>query len=455
MAFKKDFLWGASTSAYQVEGGYNEGGKGASVQDVKKIPDGTPDFKVCSDHYHRYKEDIKLFNELGLKAYRFSIAWTRILPTGDGEVNKEGIDFYNNIINECKKYNIEPIVTMYHFDLPYELDKVGGWSNDKTVDAFEKFAKVLFENYGDRVKYWLTINEQNIMTLMGSVIGTGDSSEIYQDNHRMLLAQAKAMILCHKMLPNAKIGPAPNISAVYPNSNTPEDNLAAQYANVHRNWQFLDACVFGIYNKLALEMIKSQGYKLEISEDDIKILKNAKPDFIAFNYYNTSTVKASQKINDSTKIDQQNMSGVNGFFEQVDNKNLQKTEFGWEVDPVGFRVTLNEIYSRYNLPLMITENGLGAYDKLEDGKVHDDYRIKYLKDHIEQMRRATESGVEILSYNPWSAIDLISTHEGFLKRYGFIYVDRDNESEKTLNRYKKDSFFWYKKVIESNGEELD
>lgn len=448
---KDGFLWGASTSAYQVEGAYNEDGKGLSVQDVKVVPEGTPDFKVCSDHYHRYKEDVALFAEMGLKAYRFSIAWTRIIPNGTGEVNQKGIEFYSNVINECLKYGIEPIVTMYHFDLPYELEKQGGWSNPKTIDAFVEFARVIFEAFGDRVHYWQTINEQNMMILSAGHIGTTDEGEtLYQNNHHMLLAQAKVMILCHEMLEDSKIGPAPNIAIAYPNSSKPEDTLAAQYFNAVRNWIYLDAAVYGRYNTLALDYIKKSGYELNYTEEDLDTLKQAKPDFIAINYYNTFTVKYNS---DETR---ENINpSFPKFCEQVRNENLGTTEFNWEVDPLGFRNTLNEVYSRYALPIIITENGLGAYDKVEeDGSINDDYRIDYLRDHISALEDAVESGVEVIGYNPWSVMDLISTHEGFLKRYGFIYVNRDNESEKDLARIKKKSFYWYKKVIETNGEDL-
>lgn len=451
--FKDDFLWSASTSAYQIEGAYNEDGKGLSVQDVKEIIKGTPDFKICSDHYHRYKEDVKLLSELGLKAYRFSIAWTRIIPNGIGEVNQKGIEFYSNLINELLKYNIVPIITMYHFDLPYELEKIGGWSNRKTIDAFVEFARVLFENFGDRVKYWLTINEQNMMILHSQAIsGKEDVLDKYQQNHHMLIAQAKAMNLCHEMLKEAKIGPAPNIAVIYPKTCKPEDNLAAQYANVHRNWLYLDAYVFGKYNHLALKYIKDKGYELKIEDGDYEILKQSKPDFIAINYYNTMTV--SKTLNENLdKLD--NALVEENFYATSLNENLKITQFGWEVDPMGFEITLNEVYSRYKLPILVTENGLGACDKLEENnEIHDDYRIEYLKEHIESMKRAYDSGVEIIGYSPWSAIDLISTHQGFEKRYGFIYVNRNNEDIKDLARYKKDSFYWYKKVIETNGENL-
>lgn len=462
--FPKNFLWGASTSAYQVEGAYNEDGKGLSVQDTKKVLEGTPDFKVSSDHYHHYKEDIALFAEMGFKAYRFSIAWTRIIPNGVGKVNKKGIEFYNNLINELLAHNIEPIVTMYHFDLPDALQKKGGWSNRETIDAFVNYSKVLFENFGDRVKYWLTINEQNMMILHGAAIGTVNPGEeniqkaLYQQNHHMLLAQAQTMKLCHKMCPDAKIGPAPNISEVYPATSKPEDVLAAQNLNAIRNWLYLDMAVYGRYNSTAWSYMIEKGIEPTIQEGDMDILKGANPDFIAFNYYCTATA-AESKIGDteihSGEGDQQIQVGEMGVYKGASNPNLEKTEFGWEIDPVGFRTTLRSIYERYNLPLIVTENGLGAYDKVEeDNTINDDYRIDYLRKHIEQARLAITDGVELLGYCPWSAIDLISTHQGFKKRYGFIYVNRDEFDLKDLRRIRKKSFFWYKNVIKTNGEEI-
>ncbi|QCX33906.1 glycoside hydrolase family 1 protein [Caloramator sp. E03] len=461
--FPKDFLWGASTSAYQVEGAYNEDGKGMSVIDMGKHPEGTTDFKVASDHYHHYKEDIALFAEMGFKAYRFSIAWTRIFPEGTGEVNPKGIAFYNDLINELISHNIEPIVTMYHFDLPYALQQKGGWSNRETIDAFENYARTLFLNFGDRVKYWLTINEQNMMILHGAAIGIVDKNvkniekELYQQNHNMFLAQAKAMKLCHELCPNAKIGPAPNISAIYPASSKPEDVLAAANLSSIRNWLYLDMAVFGRYNSKAWSYLEEKGYTPEIKDGDMEILKGANPDFIAFNYYSTSTVAESKNDEwDKTSIgDQQIVIGEQGVYRGVKNPYLEKTQFGWEIDPVGFRNTLCEMNERYNLPLLVTENGLGAFDKLEEGDVvNDDYRIDFLRKHIEQAQLAITDGVKLIGYCPWSAIDLVSTHQGFAKRYGFIYVNRDEFDLKDLRRIRKKSFYWYKKVISTNGEDL-
>lgn len=461
--FPENFLWGASTSAYQVEGASAEDGKGASCQDVKQIPEGTTDLTVCADHYHRYKEDVALMAEMGFKAYRFSISWTRIIPDGIGEVNPKGIEFYNNLINECLAHNIEPIVTMFHFDMPAKLDEMGSWSTRESIDWFANYSRVLFENFGDRVKYWLTINEQNTLTQCGPIVGTlkipdgctNVLKEIYQQNHHMLVAQAKAMTICHEMLPNAKIGPAPNISLVYPASCDPSDVLASQNYNAIRNWLYLDISVYGRYNNLVLAYLDEKNALPEIAPGDEEILKSGHPDFIGFNYYSTSTVKASNGKEAMNEADQQSVLNEPGFYLAYANPNLPKTEFGWFIDPIGFRATIREIYSRYHLPMLLTENGLGAYDKLEaDGSIHDSYRMEYLKDHIEQMALAIADGCDMMGYCPWSAVDLVSTHSGFVKRYGFIYVDRDEFDLGTLNRYRKDSFYWYKKVIASNGKDL-
>ncbi|MFJ9343147.1 glycoside hydrolase family 1 protein [Streptomyces sp. NPDC101733] len=466
--FRPDFLWGAATSAYQVEGAWNEGGKGPSVQDARtNHPEGTTDFKVASDHYHRFEQDVELFAELGLKAYRLSIAWTRIVPDGDGPVNPEGIAFYHRLFGALLAHGIEPVVTVYHFDLPQALQDKGGWSSRDTIDAFERYCEVLFEEYGDKIKYWLTINEQNMMILHGAAIGTtaagsdsgsGSGSEnpkreLYRQNHHMMLAQARVTRLCHDMLPTAKIGPAPNISVVYPAGSHPDDVLAASDFNAIRNWLYLDMAVYGTYNPTAWTWMTAEGIAPEIAEGDLETLSAGRPDFLALNYYTTATVAAPLEGEAGAVEggDQQLAVGEPGVFRTVSNPHLARTEFGWEIDPVGFRSTLRDVHDRYRLPIMVTENGLGGYDTVEDGKVHDDYRVAYLSAHIEQMRLAVSDGVDVIGYHPWSAIDLISTHQGVSKRYGFIHVDREEFDLKELGRLRKDSFFWYQQLIKGNG----
>lgn len=448
--FPEAFLWGASTSAYQVEGAWAEDGKGPSVQDIKEIPQGTTDFKVASDHYHRYEEDVKLFKELGLKAYRFSISWSRVMP--DGIVNPAGLAFYQKLIDLLLENEIQPIVTVFHFDLPVAIAEEGGWENRATIQAFADYCQVLFENFGQQVPLWQTINEQNVMALAGSVIGTSQKSmkEKFQENHHMLVAQALVTQQFHAGNFSGRIGPAPNIASVYPASEKLADQLAALYMSALRNWLFLDVAVFGTYNHNAWHLLETIGAALTVTEADRKILAAGTCDYIAFNYYSTMTV--SSYFQKETKLDQQSGFGIPGFFQAVENTHLPMTEFGWPIDPEGFRFTLNEIYSRYRLPLLITENGIGAKDVLTtDGKIHDDYRIDYLQQHIEQMALAIDDGVDVIGYCPWSAIDLVSTHEGIAKRYGFIYVNRTDEQLLDLARYKKDSFYWYQNVIDKNG----
>ena len=462
--FPEKFLWGASTSAYQVEGAVAEDGKSPSIIDMYEHPKDVADFSVASDHYHRYREDIAMFAEMGLKAYRFSIAWTRILPGGTGEVNAKGLEFYGNLIRECRKYEIEPVVTMYHFDLPYCLEEKGGWLNRDTIDAFVNYAKVLFKHFGGEVKYWLTINEQNTMILHPGAIGLPNGGELpskkvmYQQNHHMMLAQAEVMKLFHQMVPGGMIGPALNLTAMYPATCRPEDAIAAHNWEVLRCWNFADVPVYGWYHPLAWEYMKDRKIAPEVTDGDRDILKNAKPDFIAMNYYSTATIAASR--GDASDVaaragDQQIMLGEQGVYRPAENEYVGKTQYGWVVDPVGFRYTLRKTYERYRLPILITENGIGAPDTLEeDGSIHDAYRIDFIREHLHQMKLAITDGVDMLGYCPWAAIDVVSTHQGYRKRYGFIYVDRDEFELKELKRYRKDSFYWYQNVIRENGKSL-
>lgn len=459
--FPPEFLWSASTSAYQVEGAWDEDGKGPSVIDIRdSYPPGTTDYKVASDHYHRFAEDVALFAELGLKAYRFSIAWTRIIPDGDGEVNPAGVAFYHRLIDALLAAGITPIATMFHFDLPAALDAKGGWTNRACVDAFAKFAEVIFTEYGEKVKYWLTINEQNMMVLYGEAIGTVKpglpKSAIYQANHHMMLAQAKANQLCHGLVPGGLVGPAPNIALCYPETCHPQDVLAADDFNAIRNWLYLDMAVEGRYNSVAWAYLEEQGATPQIAEGDLELLASERPDFIAFNYYASHTVARPRDdgADVSSAGDQQIAVGEAGIYAGAVNPYLPKTEFGWEIDPIGFRNTFRTIWDRYHLPLLVTENGLGAFDELVDGEIHDGYRIDYLREHIAQIQLAITDGVQVLGYSPWSAIDLVSTHQGARKRYGFVYVNRDEFDLLDLSRYRKDSFFWYAKVIATNGADL-
>lgn len=468
--FPNDFFWGASTAAYQVEGAYLTDGKTLSVVD-KNIEPSFANTSITSDHYHRYVEDIALMKELGMASYRFSIAWTRILPLGRGEVNQEAINFYNNLINELLANDIEPLVTIYHFDLPDCLQaEYGGFSSRKIIADFEYYCHILFEHFGDRVKHWLTINEQSNMFLLPYLVAFDSQQEAsnlqqkYQMNHIMTLAHAKAIMLCRKMLPHAKIGPALGISPVYPATPNPEDVLAAQDVADLWIYLFLDLYCKGSYHHKVWSYLKENDCIPTIESGDLELLQAAKPDFIGINYYESKTVKYAP-LDAKEKVATLNKNGVNnsvqleivpGFYERLENPFLPKTDWDWSIDATALRISLNEIYARYQLPIIITENGMGAVDTLTaDKKIHDNYRIDYLRAHIEQLQLTVTDGVEILGYYPWSFMDVLSTTSGFRKRYGFVYVNRTDDDLKDLARYKKDSFYWYQRVIQSNGDVLE
>lgn len=463
--FPDNFLWGGSSSAYQCEGAYLEDGRSLSVSDTAAIPEGTTNFNEGVDHYHRFKEDIALMAEMGFNEFRFSIGWPRILPEGTGRVNELGVKHYHEVIDECHKYGIEPVVTLYHFDLPQCLqDKYGGWASRQCIDDYLEYVKVCFKEYGPKVKYFLTINEQNMMALyMGSQYGSEKNQ--WQANHHMLVAQAKAMIMCHEMCPGVMIAPAPNITAIYPATSSPEDNLAAMDFDQLRNRLFLDTAVFGEYPEALINWWKDRGVcPDDMTDEDFEALRNGHPDFIAFNYYGAGTVKyvskeEGERLKNNALEEKNFMVGLMtypGMCMAVQNPLQMQTEYGMGIDPVGLRITLRQLWERYHLPLLITENGCGVPDKLEeDGTIHDPYRIDYLRLHIKACQEAITDGVDLMGYSPWSAFDLISTHQGITKRYGMIYVNRDEFDLKDMARIRKDSFFWYQKCIKSNGQNLD
>jgi len=455
--FPDNFLWGASISAHQTEGAYQEDGKGLSVQDTRQRDNhAIADFKVASDHYHHYKEDIKLLAEMGINVFRFSIAWTRIFPDGRGAVNELGLQHYSDVIDELLKYQIQPFITLNHFDLPQALEDEGGWGVRSTVDAFVHYAETVFQAYGDRVKNWLTINEPNIMLLVDKKILGKEIpiQEKYQQFHHLMIAEKYAFKRCHELITDGKIGPVPNISLVYPATSKPIDNQAALYFNSVRNWAYLDFSCFGRYNTVFKDYLKQNDVQIMFAPEDEALMKTAFPDYIAMNFYTTVTVeKPLAKKEMANGISDQQSEDIMewGFYKGFTNPYLQKNEFNWTIDPLGLKTTLQTLYDRYNLPIIITENGLGAKDELtDDGAIHDQYRIDYLMQHIEQCGAAIEAGVDLIGYSPWSAIDLVSVHEGISKRYGFIYVDRTEKDTKEMKRYKKDSFYWYQDVIQTN-----
>jgi 6-phospho-beta-glucosidase len=466
----QDFLWGSASAAYQVEGAWNEDGKSPSVWDnYVRIPGTT--FKgttgdIAVDHYHRYKEDVALMAEMGLKAYRFSIAWTRILPEGRGKVNQAGVQFYSDLIDELLKYGIEPLITLYHWDLPQCLmDEYGGWESRKIIDDFNEYASVLFENYGDRVKYWVSLNEQNIFVSLGYQLalhppGVSNDERMYQVNHIVNLANAKVINTFHDMLPQGKIGPSFAYGPTYAKDSDPINVLAAEKAEDLQAHFWLDVYLYGRYPKLALAELAKQGIHLDIRHGDMELLKSAKPDFLGINYYQSGTVAYNPlegvgrgEMNTTGKKGSSGESGIPGLYKRITNPFVERTNWDWEIDPTGLSIALTRLTSRYDIPILITENGLGEYDKLtEDGKVHDQYRIDYLETHIAAINQAVENGATVLGYCTWSFTDLLSWLNGYQKRYGFVYVDKHEVDEGSLARIKKDSYFWYQDIIKEHSE---
>lgn len=462
-AFAKDFWWGASSSAFQIEGGWDADGKGMTVADYNSFQRSAvqADSKVASDFYHHVESDIALFKELGLKTYRFSISWARIIPDGDGEINQAGIDFYNRVINELIKNNIIPFITLYHFDLPFALvDKYNGWQDRRCVDAFRRYAQVCYKAFGDRVKNWQINNEQNLMIRVNErmnmyKVAPADTEKVRaQMDYHMFVAHAMATNDCHELIAGSKVGPAVSSTMTYPASNKPMDVWAAKMNDNFKTNYALDMYCFGDYPGYYKHYLQRCGIYPITQPGDAEILKKAKPDFIAVNYYRT--LVASYLPEDDAHPFGTKEKDIDfdlyGYFKIEKNPNLTASTYGAQIDPMGLRLVLNEYYHQYHLPLIITENGLGTPDTLTaDNKVHDDYRIDYIKSHILACHDAIEDGVELFGYCPWSVIDLLSSHQGFKKRYGFVYVDRDDHDLKTLNRIKKDSFYWYQQVIKDNG----
>ena len=478
MSFNDKFLWGGSTAANQFEGGWNEDGRGPSIADmmsngslhdarkITRVLDENlyyPNHKA-SDFYHHYKEDIALLAEMGFKSFRMSISWSRIYPTGEEETpNEKGLEFYDKVFDELNKYGIEPIVTLSHYENPFYLtEKYNGWVSRHLVDLFEKYCNTVFTRYKDKVKYWLTFNEINAgVYAFGGYMGLGILNEgttstfnqidipslRFQALHHQFVASAKAVILGHKINPEFKIGCMVALTANYAYSSNPLDQIKNQQSWEYCNYYCGDVQVRGEYPYFAKRIWKENNVNLVMEEGDLEILKEGTVDFFSFSYYMSNCVSTDDTL----------LKTAGNLFGGVKNPYLKANDWGWQIDPSGLRFTLNELYSRYQIPLMIVENGIGAIDKLEDGnKIHDPYRIEYLREHIKAMDDAVNvDGVDLIGYNPWGCIDLVSAGSGEMKkRYGFVYVDADDYGNGTFNRYKKDSFYWYKKVIASNGEDL-
>ncbi|HBH3655284.1 TPA: 6-phospho-beta-glucosidase [Clostridioides difficile] len=477
MKSNQEFLWGGAVAAHQVEGGYNKGGKGISIADVmtagthtisRKITDGVIEGLNYPNHeainfYENYKEDIRLFAEMGYKCFRTSIAWTRIFPKGDESTpNEDGLKFYDDLFDELLKYNIEPVITLSHFEMPYHLVKnYGGWRNRKLIDFFVNFCEVVMSRYKDKVKYWMTFNEINNQSITTNPIYAFTNSGIiyeeqedkeevmYQAVHYEFVASAKVVKIGHEINPEFKIGCMVAAMPSYPYSCNPEDMIKFVESN-REQLMFTDVHVRGHYPRHTLKLWERKNYNLDITEEDKKILKEGIVDFIGCSYYLTTVVTADKTM-ETTSNDSAGKADV------VENPYLKTSDWGWNIDPVGLRFYLNQLYDKYELPIFIVENGFGAEDILKsDNTVDDDYRIEYLANHIREMKNAIEiDGVDVIGYTVWGCIDPVSFTTGEMKkRYGFIYVDKNNDGSGTLKRYKKKSFYWYKKVIKFNGEIL-
>lgn len=473
--FPEDFLWGGATAANQIEGGIHEGKKGLSVPDV--LPGGKErydillspgfDFEIhhdqysypnheAIDFYHRYKEDIALFAEMGFKAFRMSIAWTRIFPNGDElEANEEGLAFYDRVFDELHKYGIEPVVTISHYEMPLHLVKeYGGWRSRQVVTFFERYVGAIFHRYKNKVKYWMTFNEINsslVMPIQGLGFAIQKDEDKYQPTfqayHHQFVASAIAVKKGHEIIPDAKIGCMVLFAPVYSYDCNPENIMYALKEEQLFNFFCGDVQVRGEYPGFIKRYLKEHKIELEIQEGDFELIKEGTVDYIGFSYYMSRTEK---KVKNDAEAAQGNIIGG------VKNPFLKASDWGWEIDPEGLRISLNKLYDRYQVPLFVVENGLGAYDKVEeDGSINDVYRIDYLREHIKAMGEAIEDGVELMGYTSWGCIDLVSASSGEMsKRYGYIYVDKNDDGSGTLERMKKKSFFWYKEVIATNGEKL-
>ena len=466
LRFPGGFLWGGATAANQIEGAYNEDGKGLSVQDV--MPRGilapptqapTPDnLKLeAIDFYHRYAEDIALLAEMGFKVFRFSIAWSRIFPRGDEtEPNEEGLAFYDRVLDELERHGIAPLITISHYETPLHLARAyNGWTDRRLIGFYERYARTLFERYGERVKYWLTFNEINSVLhepfLSGAIATPKDrlgEQDLYRAIHHELVASAAATKIAHEIDPDIKVGCMILAVPVYPLTPDPRDVWAAKQAE-RANYAFGDIHVRGEYPGYLLRMLRDKGIELDITEEDRRLLRQHTVDFVSFSYYMSICETATRSA----------LSGGGNILGGVVNPTLEASQWGWQIDPLGLRTILNDYWDRWNKPLFIVENGLGAKDILVQGTegptVEDDYRIDYMNDHLVQVREAIADGVQVLGYTSWGCIDLVSASTAQMsKRYGFIYVDRDDDGAGTLERYRKKSFGWYRDLIASNGRSL-
>ena len=484
--FPEGFLWGGAVAANQCEGAWNVDGKGPSVEDhmmggavdrprlyTRHIdPDKYYPSHESVDFYHHYKEDIKLFGEMGMKIFRTSINWSRIFPVGDeDEPNQAGVEFYRDLFTECKKWGIEPLVTISHYEIPMGLAvKYNGWADRRCIDFFVNLCRVIFTEYKGLVKYWLTFNEINMLQgggmggfIAGGLLPEGETgimdfshkmtpeeeSVVYTALHHQFLASAKAVKLAHEIDPDyvvgCMIGGGPSM---YPYTCSPADVLACQKQLQIRTWFVSDVQCRGYYPGYILRYFRDNMIDVKMEDGDEEILREGTVDMYTYSYYMTNCVSTDPEVTSGAG----NMAMMG-----VPNPYLKKSDWGWAIDPEGLRWSLNEVWDRYQMPIMVVENGFGAIDERgEDGKFHDSYRIDYFREHIKAMDEALADGVDLIAYTTWGCIDIVSAGTGEMKkRYGYIYVDKDNDGNGDLHREPKDSYWWYQKVIASNGEDLD
>ncbi len=466
MRFPKDFLFGAASASYQVEGAWNEDGKGITNWDVfSKIPGKTfegTNGDVAIDHYHRYKEDIKLMAEMGLDSYRFSISWARIIPDGSGKINDKGIEFYNNLINECLKYGIVPFATLYHWDMPQILEAEGGWINKKTVDAFVKYAQTCFEAFGDRVKHWITFNETIVFCGHGYLEGShppgiiNDSKKYFMATHNVITAHARSVEAYKRLRQFGEIGITHVFSPAFPVDQQEENVFAAYHANQYEISWYYDPVLKGTYPEYVVKQLKEKGIVPDWTDEELAIIKSAAPknDFIGLNYYQPRRVIKNNVAEESLKQTKDGAPGsasFDGVYRTVTMTDKKYTKWGWEIAPDAFLQGVRSLKSDYgDIKLYVTENGLGDEDPIIEGEDVDVARIKFIETHLKAIKNAISEGINLKGYYAWSVIDLLSWLNGYKKQYGFIYVDHKNN----LNRKKKLSFYWYKKVIEERGENI-
>lgn len=451
--FSNDFLWGNSVSSMQTEGAWNLDGKGLSVYDVKEATSNTSDWKVATDVYHRYEEDIRLMKEMGMNCYRFSISWSRIFPNGDGEVNEDGIAFYEKLIDTLRAYDIEPMICLYHFDMPLHLaSEYQGFASRYVMDAFVNYGSLVIDRFKDRVKYWLTFNEQNVFGWSvdhGGCTLPVSEKLIYQVNHHVLMAHAKVVNYLRKVAPECQIGGMIATQLFYPASSQPEDEMAAKLVDESMNQFFLEVFTHGQYPTFMLNYFQQKDCYPQMHNSDLEELEESTCDFLAFSYYASGTISA-EDIHEETPLYQ--------YLDLGKRKNpyLTETEWGWQIDPVGFKYILIDMHNRYKLPIFPIENGIGVQEtQPENDIIYDDYRIEYHRNHIKEMQKAIDFGVHCIGYLGWGLIDILSSKGEMKKRYGMVYVNRGEHELRDLRRIPKKSFYWMQQVTESNGSSID